>query len=203
MTYFPIHSTINAAIAAVGEVSINASWKQTANQSRKERSVCIPMECVKAPEVPESFRALVESCLMASAEETLKSFVNDQPNNYQISSNLFDRPQLVESFLSKSDSWMSKESLETAFTGSRTWNRIVSRSEFASNVTYQNAANAYKDNILKLSAKPTHLPKEIRDQIIAKMESDDLNTEMGSFIIRRFEQMGKKDSVQTVSFADL
>lgn len=203
MAFLAIHTQIAAAIPAIGEVAISATWKQTANQTRKERAVCIPMESVKAPEVPEQFRALVESCLMGAAESVLKEFVNESPNNYQIAANLFDRPQLVESFLTSADSWMTKTALELAFVGSATWKRISSRSEFASNATYQTAANAYKESILKLAAKPTHLPADTRDQIIAKMEADDLGTEMGSFILRRFEQMSKKDTVQTVNFTDL
>lgn len=198
-----IHSAISGAVAALGEVVVSATWKQTANQTRKERAICIPMECLKAPEVPESFRALVESCLLASAEQTLKDHVNDQPNNWQILSTEFDRPQLVESFLSKADSWMSKEQFELAFTGSATWKRIVSRAEFASNATYQAAANGYKDALLKITGKVAYLPKEQRDQILSKLEASDLSAEFGCFVVRRFEQMSKKDAGSSVSFADL
>jgi hypothetical protein len=200
---FKIHSSIVGAVAALGEVAISATWKQTANQTRKERAVVVPMECVKAPEVPESFRALVESCLMASAEHTLKDHVNSQDNNWEILASAFDRPQLVESFLSKADSWMTKEAFELAFTGSATWKRIVSRAEFASNTAYQAAANGYKDAVLRITGKVCHLPKEQRDQIIGKMESADLSAEWGCFVVKRFEQMSKKDAVQVISFADL
>jgi hypothetical protein len=198
-----IHSTIAGAVAALGEIQIQATWKQTANQTRKERALCIPMECVKAPEVPEAFRALVESCLLASAEQTLKDHVNDSPNNWEILATAFDRPQLVESFLSKSDSWMTKEAFELAFTGSATWKRITGRAEFASNAAYQAAANGYKDAVLRITGKVCHLPKDQRDQIIAKMEASDVAAEWGCFVVRRFEQMAKKDTVAVISFADL
>jgi hypothetical protein len=198
-----IHSTIAGAIAALGEVQVSATWKQTANQTRKERAICIPMECVKAPEVPEAFRALVESCLMASAEQTLKNHVNDSPNNYEMLTTAFDRPQLVESFLAGNDAWMTKEAFELAFTASATWKRITSRAEFASNATYQAAANGFKDALLKLTAKPTYIAKDQRDTILSKLATEDVATEFGVFVVRRFEQMAKKDAVQTVSFADL
>jgi hypothetical protein len=200
---YKIHSTVAGAIAALGEVTVSASWKQTANQTRKERAICIPMECVKAPEVPESFRPLVESCLMAAAEATLKDHVNDQPNNWQILVTAFDRPQLVESYLAKADSWMTKEAFELAFTASATWKRITSRQEFAANATYQAAANGFKDALLKITGKVAYIGKDQRDQILAKMEPDDLAAEFGVFVVRRFDQMAKKDAVSEVSFADL
>ena len=200
---FKIHSAIASAVAAVGEVVIQSTWKQTANQTRKERAICIPFECVKAPEVPEAFRALVESCLMASAEQTLKDHVNAQENNWEILASAFDRPQLVESYLAKADSWMTKDAFELAFTGSATWKRITGRAEFASNATYQAAANGFKDALLKITGKVAYIGKDQRDQILSKMETNDLSTEFGVFVVRRFEQMAKKDQVSEVSFADL
>jgi len=198
-----IQSSIAGAVAAVGEVVIQSTWKQTANQDRKERALCIPFECVKAPEVPEAFRALVESCLMASAEQTLKDHVNASPNNWEILATAFDRPQLVESYLAKADSWMTKEAFELAFTGSATWKRITSRAEFASNATYQAAANGFKDALLKITGKVAYIGKDQRDVILSKLATDDMQTEFGVFVVRRFEQMAKKDAVSEVSFADL
>jgi hypothetical protein len=198
-----IHSAIAGAVAALGEVVVSSTWKQTANQTRKERAVCIPMECVKAPEVPEAFRALVESCLMASAEQTLKDHVNAQENNWEILSSQFERPQLVESYLAKADSWMTKESFEIAFTGSATWKRITSRAEFSSNATYQAAANGFKDALLKITGKVAYIGKDQRDVILSKLDSADISSEFGVFVVRRFEQMAKKDQVSEVSFADL
>jgi hypothetical protein len=98
---------------------------------------------------------------------------------------------------------MTKEAFELAFTGSATWRRITSRAEFASNAAYQAAAGAFKDALLKITGKVCHLSKDQRDQIIAKLDSTDIAAEWGCFVVRRFEQMAKKDTVQTISFADL
>jgi len=203
MNSYKIHSTIAGAIAALGEVQITAKWKETANQKRGERAITIPMECVKAPEVPDAFRALVESCLMAAAEQTLKTHCTDSPNNWEILATAFERPQLVESFLASADAWMTKEQFEIAFTGSSTWKRITSRAEFASNATYQAAANGFKDALLKITGKVAYIGKDQRDMILSKLATDDMQTEFGVFVVRRFEQMAKKDTVSTVSFADL
>lgn len=197
-----IHSSIAsaAAIVGIGERVVSAKWKQTANQTSKERAVILPMEVLLAPEVPEAFRPLVESCLLASAEQTLKDFVNLNENNYEMLPSLFGRGQLTENFLTKSEAWLSREDLEKAFTMSATWKRISGNPNFATNKTFQNIAGQYRDAILKLSAKTAYLAPELRENILAKLSEDDLSTEMGAFILRRFDQMGKKDSAETISF---
>ena len=200
-----IHSQIASAqaLTGIGERTITATWKQTTNQTRKERAVVVPAECLLAPEVPQEFRALVEACLQSAAEQTLKDHVNLSENNWEILATSFSRPQLVENFLSKSDSWMSKEDFEKAFTVSNTWKRITGNPNFASNKTYQAIANQYKDALLKLSAKTAYFPAETREKILAKLDEEDLMTEFGGFVLRRFDQMSKKDQTESFSFADL
>jgi hypothetical protein len=196
MASIRIHSQTSgaAAIKAVGEVVVSCKWKQTANQSSKERAILIPMECVKAPEVPESFRALVESVLMSAAEGVLKTHVNLQGDACnEIGSEEFDRPNLVQSFMSGSDSWMSKQELEVAFTASETWKRIVSQPEFKSNQVYQLQANRFKDVILKLSGKAVQLEADKCDLILAKIDDRDLETEFGAFVVGRLAKMKEKN----------
>lgn len=186
-----IHTSQKSAeiLKAVGEVLIVASWKQTQNQERKERAVLIPMECVKAPDVLEQFRPLVEAVLLKQAEESLKSFVNGNPNSMELSSNVFSRPQLCEDFLSSGSGWMSKEALEQGWNASATWKRITNRSEFQTNALYRKQAEVFKDAILKMSGKATAYSAEKCDLILSKLEPDDLATEMGGFIVRRIQQM--------------
>lgn len=188
-TSFKLHTSITsaAAIKAVGEVLVSANWKETKNQTRMERAVLIPMECLKAPEVPEAFRALVELALANTAESVLKAHCNAEPNNYEMLATRFDRPALTEAFMASGSLWMTKEELETAWNASATWARITSREEFKTNKTYQNAASIFKDSILKLSAKPTVFNEEKCDTILAKLETSDLETEMGAFICKRLE----------------
>lgn len=183
-----------AAIKAVGEVLISAKWKETANQSSKERAVLIPMECVKAPEVPESFRALVESVLLNSAVSTLKSFVNSHGDSaHEMDLVTYSRPELVNYFLDSSDSWMSKQELELSFTSSATWKKIVNNPLFVQNKTYQNAANHFKDCILKLSGKAVQIPAEKCDLLLSKISDEDLNSPFGEFVSKRLVNLKEKN----------
>lgn len=202
---FKIHSSIigATAIKAVGEVLVASKWKETKNQKSMERAVLIPMECVKAPDCNEAFRALVESALMATAESVLKDYCTAQPNNFEVLTTEFDRPQLIERFISGANSgWMTADELEAAFKASATWARISSREEFKTNRTYQAAAERYKDAILKLSGKATRYEDEKIDAIISKLAEDDLESELGAFVLRRLDAMKKKNAEATVEGFD-
>jgi hypothetical protein len=202
---FKIHTSIisAAAIKAVGEVVVSATWKETKNQTRMERAVILPMETLKAPEVPESFRALVELALASTAEAVLKAHCNSQPNNFEMLQTAFSRPALTEAFLSSGNNWLTKEELETAWNASATWKRITARPEFATNATYQKAAQMFKESILKLAAKPTVFTEEKCDVILAKLEASDLETELGSFICKRIESFKARKTTEEVDFSSL
>lgn len=181
------------AVKTVGSVLISAKWKETANQKRMERAVLIPMECVKAPEVPESFRALVESVLLSSAESVLKGYCDGNKLATEVDSSLFDRPNLIQVSIegAKSD-WLGKEELELAFTASATWKRIASKPEFTGNKAYQAAANRFKDTILKLSGKATQLDADLCDVVLSKIEDADLETRFGEFVVSRLQVLKNK-----------
>lgn len=189
----PIHSSIQSTTlsATIGTVAIHAKWKQTANQTRKERGIVLPMEALRAPEVPESFRALVESVLLSSAEAQLKDFVDSNPDVWEVSQELFQRTALTQYAIESksSSSWMSKQELELAFTASATWKRISTKNEFTTNKTYQMAAGIFRDTILKLSGKTTRLSPERCDAILSKIEDSDLETPFGEFLVGRISKM--------------
>lgn len=199
-----VHSSIlsAAAILAVGERVVSVKWNETTKQTKREAAVLIGFESLSAPEVPENFRALVESALVSSAEDVLKKFCSDNPNSFEISANCFTRENLVESFISRGNLWLGKKELEIAFTGSATWKRIASRPEFSSNKTYQAVANRFKETILKLSGKATVISPEDADQILCKIEDSDLETNFGEFIVNRLESMKNRKQEQ-IDFASL
>lgn len=101
MSSYRIHTQIKSAevIKAVGEVLIAKRWNQTSKQSAQERAILVPMEVVSAPEVPESFRVLVETVLRNQAQEVLKKFCEENPNSFEISAETFTRVSLTEDFL--------------------------------------------------------------------------------------------------------
>lgn len=194
-THFPIHSSVENTHVSIqlGMIAVTCKWKQTSNQTSKQRGICIPMECVKAPEVPEQFRALVESVLIGQAQEVLKGFVDQEGDAiWEIPQDLFTRVALVESFQNRGSNWLSKQELEISFTSSATWARISKKSEFTTNKTYQAAAHGFKDRILKLSGKATRFTPEVCDAILSKLEDSDLETSFGQFVVERLQAIKKQ-----------
>lgn len=192
METYSVTTNIESAksILGIGQRVVSATWKQTQNQIKKERAIVIPLECLLAPEVPENFRALVESALASSAEDVLKAWVNSgNENNFQVPCELFTRPNLTESFLARGEAWMTKQELELAFTASATWKRITSRPEFQNNASYKRAAQSFKDTILKLSGKNVSMMPDVCDTILAKLEESDFSTEFGGFVVRRLQSL--------------
>lgn len=190
-------------IKALGEVVIEAKWKETANQKRMERAVILPMECVSAPEVPEAFRALVEIALRESAEGVLKHFCELNPNSFEIPRTSFDRPNLTEFFLQRGEVWLSKEDLEKGFLSSNTWTRISSREEWKNNQAYRNAAEQFKSAILKLTGKAVQMKPEQCEAILAKIEEKDLENAWGAFAVKRLSQLAKKNKVEKFDISAL
>lgn len=205
MANLRIHTSIASAVAvlAVGEVSISKRWNETSKQKSQERAVNLSFECVKAPEVPESFRALVEAVLSSQAVEVLKEFCDSNPNSFEIPQDLFDRPNLCESFINRGENWLTKQELELSFTNSATWKRISSRPEFQSNQVYKNAANAFRETILKLTGKAVNLNADKCDAILSKIEDSDLETSFGQFVSKRLISLRAKSSADSVDFGSL
>lgn len=189
-----VHSSIvsAAAVKAIGEKMVTVKWNETTKQTKREVAVLLPMETLVAPEVPESFRALVESALYSSAQGVLKTFCEENPNSFEVNLDLFSRVSLTNEFLNSGSNWMKKAELEIAFTGSATWKRIVSRPEFTGNKTYQMVAERFKETILKLSGKATQIPAEDCEKILAKLENADLDTPFGEFVVSRLDALMKK-----------
>ena len=191
-TLLQLHTSLDAAISlsGIGQRVVSKTWKETAQQRRKERHVIVDAECVTATELNDSpFRALVESALMSAAETTLRDWVNQEGDQcFEIPSEQLFRPSLIETFMGR-ESWMSKEALDLAFTQSATWQRIVGRTEFKHNKQYQRAANLFKESILKLAGKNTSLKPELCDALLVKLDDRDLNTEFGAFVVKRLGQI--------------
>ena len=189
-----IHSADQSTAPVIGSVQIVAKWNQTSLQEKKFRSVWIPFENLKAEEVSHKFRPIVESALRSAAESVLKTFVNENPNSFEIPSEYFTQQSLCDSFLQRGEIWLSKEELEKSFTTSATWKRIVSKPEFTQNKTYAAVAEQFKQTILKLSGKATRIPPETCDKILSKIEESDLETPFGAFVFKRLDSL-RKNSV--------
>lgn len=186
-----IHTQIAGAIAIAQpqEHCVTAKWNATTRQQKMERAVLIPLDAIKAPQVPDAFRAIVESALHSAAESVLKRFCTENPGSFELGSEQFEQANLAEAFLQRGEAWLSKAELQDAFNASATWARIQSRAEFRTNATYQKQAQNFKDAILKLTGKAVQMPSDVCDNLLAKIEDRDFDTPFGAFVVRRLDQL--------------
>ena len=202
-----VHTAIASAMAILGtgQRLVSKKFNETTKQKAMERHVIIPMECVTVTEseVNSQFKPLVESALMSAAVAVLSNTIKEKGENcFELELSIFDRPRLIEAFLG-GDTWYSKEELEILFAKSATFKRMESRPEFLSNAMYKARVMAYKANILKLAAKNISMPVDACDKILASLEESDLDTEFGSFAVKRLSQLRIKAEQEVVDIDGL
>lgn len=181
-------------------VAVTRKASNKNSQPRREFFVLVPREIITAPEVPASFRPLVESLLLA----TLKKELNEWRDANQLAAELplatpfMTRAALTELAVtaSKSD-WLSSDELRDLFDSSATWARIQASNNYKQHAQYRKIAQAFRDMVLKLAAKNLSMPEKDRDIILAKMDAQDMETRLGDFIAMRIDKMNqRKESIE-------
>ena len=138
--------------------------------------------------------------LSAVLEKAAKSILAARLENMsvfpsEIDDSIFSADAILSEAAGNNTEWMSKEELTAAWERSATRAKLVGgerASRYAGDANYRKAVNAYADMVLKLAGKTTVYKPSECDQILAKMEGSDLDTEMGAFIVRRLEQIRNK-----------
>lgn len=202
-----LHTAIASAMAllAPGERLVSKKFNQTSVQKAMERHAIIPMECVTvaASECSEQFKALVESALMSAAVAVLANAVKEGGEQcMEVQASIFERPRLIEAFMG-AETWFTKDELDALFAKSATFKRMASRPEYSSNAMYRSRVAAYKANILKLAAKNISMPVDACDKLLASLEESDLDTEFGSFAVKRLSQLRTKAETEVVDIDGL
>ncbi|HEY9661551.1 MAG TPA: hypothetical protein V6C65_24100 [Allocoleopsis sp.] len=192
-----IHTAIAGALTIAGAEStvIQATWKETKNQTRKERAILLQSEVFT--QNAGEFGDVVQKVLRDSAEKVLKDYCNENPDSFEIPDELFTVQALCEEFLSGGGTWIGKKDLEQFFCAGDTWQRIVNREDYKLNPSIRRAAEAFKDAVLKCSGKVSIVPAKMRDAVLAKLTESELSTEWGGFIARRFAQMEAREKAES------
>ena len=198
-TSLAIYSSETAATATASLATLTIAVTRKAstknNQPRREFFLNIPREILTAPEVPESFRPLVESLLQATIRKELNDWRDKNPlaTEINLSATGIDRATLTESALSASKSeWLSSDELRDLFDQSTTWLRIKASDNYKQSAQYRKIATAFRDMVLKLAAKNLTMPERDRDIILAKMDEQDMQTRLGDFIAMRIDRMNQR-----------
>jgi hypothetical protein len=159
-----------------------------------------PWDSLVTDGVPEQYRAILSAVLEGAAKSILKRHVesfNTTPAT--LSSALFTAEALIEEATSGASEWMSKEELTEAWNASVTRRvMILDNQKYKQSASYRRAANAYSELILKLAGKTSAYEPEDLDWLLAKFHEADLNTELGTFLVRRVEMLQRKPQRPTI-----
>lgn len=186
-----IFSSIEAAKAAAapGLILLEVSKKANVAQKRERRELFlqVPFEILSTPEVPETFRFIVEDALSSQAVALVNkwadSFSSIVPSVFPLA--FLSRQILVDSLKESASTWMDKEELEASFADFDCWKAIVSSPNYKNSDAYRKAASAFKDAVLKLSAKNVSVDKKTLQVILARMSDNDVSSLAGQFIAER------------------
>ena len=188
-----------ARLCSDTERTIVQRWKAPA------RAVAInisnaPWTNLETDGVPEQYRVILSAVLESAAKSILKRTIesfNVIPAT--ISPALFTSEALIDEATSGASDWLSKEELTEAWNTSATRKALIlDNPKYKESAAYRRAANAYAELVLKLAGKTSSYEPEDLDWLLAKFHNDDLNTELGAFLVRRVEMLQRKPQRPTI-----
>lgn len=156
-----------------------------------------------------SWADLVNSVLVQQASDTLKNWRAGNPDSTMVPAHLFTQSALRESYMMDGSGAITftREQLDSEFSKSATWARIVGSAMYKQNPQYRSIASVFKEKILALAGR-SHgsITDEDLDKILAKLEESDLESSLGAYVVRRIQKIKKDreaDSAQGFSIDDL
>ena len=146
-----------------------------------------------ARQCPASYAPLLAAVLETAAKSILsKRLENMTTWPSTIQSALFTADSILSEASGANTEWLTREELAQAWEQSATRNAFITNPAYATNKAYRAAVDMFKEMILKLAGKTSQYQESELDKILAKLNSQDFETEMGSFIIKRVEQIRNK-----------
>lgn len=151
-------------------------------------------------EIPSQYRSLLIAVLESAAKAIISRYVNNLSGNIpsEINSEWFSNEAILEEASGNNSQWMNKEELTKAWEESATRQRMVGDKRYSENKQYRAAVNRYAELILGMSGKTTQYKESELDLILAKLENNDIDSEIGSFIMRRVESIRNKPAKEMI-----
>lgn len=148
---------------------------------------------LKAANIPEQYAGLLERVIDNAAQSILKRYAEAftlLPTS--VPCDLFTPDAIMAEAIGNNSEWLTKDELTAAWEQSATRKRYVTDTRYANSSDYRKAVNAYAEMVLKLAGKTVSYTPDQLDVIVAKLHSDDLDTPLGSFVLRRVEALKNK-----------
>lgn len=159
---------------------------------------------MRAAVADASYATLLEAVLDKAAKNILSARIENMslfPS--EIDGSIFSADAILSEAMGNNSEWLSKEELTQAWERSATRKKFTEAAKYASDVNYRKAVNAFADMVLKLAGKTTMYKPEECDKILAKLDASDMDTELGSFVVRRLEMIRNKPQKNAAIDLDL
>lgn len=200
---FPMHTSPNAAalLATAAQKTVVVSWRNPVRHA----VVNVPADAWnELTAVPEQYRGLLDGVLHNAAKTIIKRYVDSftvQPASIPV--DLLTVDAIMAEAAGNNTEWMSKDDLTAAWQASATRNRMVTDPRYQQNKQYRIAVAAFAELVLKLSGKTANYQPHELDAILAKLDTTDIDSPMGAFIVRRIEMLKNKKPAETADLMSL
>lgn len=157
-------------------------------------SINIPSDAwAPLKDLPQQYAGLLDQVLETAAKNILKNYAEGFSLFPQSAPcDLFTADAIMAEAVGANSEWMNKEELTAAWEASATRRKYVTDARYANSKDFRIAVNRYAEMILKLAGKTTTYTEQELDVILAKLDSADIDTAMGAFIIKRVDAIKNK-----------
>jgi len=143
-----------------------------------------------ASQVPTAYASLLGAVLETAAKSILSKRLESMsiwPST--IAATLFTPDAILSEASGANTEWLTREELTAAWEQSATRKAFITSPNYTTNKAYRQAVEMFKELILKLAGKTSQYQDSELDKILAKLDASDFETEMGTFIVKRIEQL--------------
>lgn len=196
-----VYNTVESANAAtLNDVNIRTivvRWKSPARLV----AVTIPNAAfiTMRAEVPANYVPLIEATLEDTAKGIIKRFIESHSvTPSSIPDGAFTSAALIEAATISHTDWLTKEELQQLWSASATRAKLVTDPRYASSKEYRTAVNYFSELVIKFAGKTSQFKPIELDKVLAKLEADDLQSELGAFIVRRVEALKNKPAASEI-----
>lgn len=150
-------------------------------------------------EVPANYVPLIEATLEDTAKGIIKRFIESHSvTPSSIPDGAFTSAALIEAATISHTDWLTKEELQQLWSASATRAKLVTDPRYASSKEYRTAVNYFSELVVKFAGKTSQFKPIELDKVLAKLEADDLQSELGAFIVRRVEALKNKPAASEI-----
>lgn len=162
-------------------------------------AIQVPDDAWDLHEVPGRFKSMVEATLDTAAVSILRTYLESFSTvPTMIDIGMFSQEALIDAATSSNSNWLSKEELSDLWKASATRKRIYGDSRYTANPAYRKAVAKFEELILKLAGKSVKIEHDTLDTILVKLDDVDLESEFGSFVVKRIETLKAKPVMDSI-----